>query len=1547
MNTTTRLRRFRPGNGSSPPPRPRARPRPTRPLLSPRSFVPDAVRHPCTALSSFFAAFGTLLSTHQVPSLLVTAFIICSLLSPSLLLYFVPSPAAGPGHPSVSPLTTRGRGELVWELEGLQRQGLISTEEPVCWDRVKMYYQRTGREQGGRRLRVEQILVNVNLVRSSSSSASGSDSHSHSIAKDILHKAYKLEQAIQRRLRTGSIPHNDCLREPGLEQNCAVLSPTKWWKDEQSLLGDPDVHETLSRSTISSSASNDSESLPPTSLPLTLSETFVGAGFDKSGTVKTAQHLILTFFLQDVTSRSSLPLPTSSIASTPSAGGGGGRQPLALHPADSNSTVLEDLERDQARQEWRKAVREVIEGFDAENPAAAHGVEQGSERIVLGLMSESKVVATRHVLLKFLPHLVVDAHPRRLENIIYAFGYFLVIVYVARYIRRLRAHSKMGLIITGIAELSSSGIMSVSICWLMGWSLGLVPWNLMAFLVLTSGLDNMILVLRAISQTDLNLTVPERMAVGLKQVGVEMTVLLMVEELIAAWLLWFVEITVMRQWIRFGAVVLAVDYFLELTFFSTVLSIDIQRLELADLLAHNTSSSDAGSVKTAATAKSTALKKSSSTQESFEGFVRGSWKVLKDRPAKTSTVAFLWIINVLLWAFYGSEHYLPATCSQTALSSDRPFLAPSLDPSVSRALRLGQTDPSAASHLSVPLGSGQAFWDLVNPHNASSVQVYLEPTISVQLFDRPTSARTLEAHSNAYHDDDLYRSPAPESVQLNRGSAAGIVAGGGVAGVTDEGEVGVWTRVAIVVLPILMVMGLLRLLLVYLLKDAELLQARWGSEERVSGREKGEDAMANGDDEAEVELVKGIESGTRQHAGDVELVASGGDVIVSWAGLEEEIKVRRRNPGPTAPSRQSFEDRAAPSSFATRLHIPLAAEPVSLVSLSVEPEGKFCAAVTHRGRIFVWALERGGTLVDFGGTDQPRALSIASSGPPLAKELKKGEAPAPPLPSTGPKHKSTINDPCFYSLHAEGKVVRWNCASYEAVTLLERRDVGDEEEEIVRRQLIVPTNSFDGTANPLLAQTYKDGRLQLVRLESDASRRIVFDLPAEAGGGTGSIVALSTFPVVSSVVGLVIEESIVTVSRLSTGLTFYSLSPSLAPTPIASIPPLEAPIRQVRLTPGPADATCSSCLEAIPDGFLVSVSTRSRLVVFRLYTPPISASVEVCSCNSSAEAVEVSRSRASSFGIVGGSPAMTRVLSNGATTGRRFSPRKKPTTPTRLVAFNSNPSTTMSNSANDPFLSAAQPNASSSSSDSSLAGTPAQDRKASFSTQRQLSPAPAPPKRTSSGTSLDDTSPASTVRSSPESPPDESAPLVLRVVEVATAPVDERGGWEVLGGDRLVGVRRRKGDQSGTGRGWEVWTLSLGRNRAGIDEGYRHGSTWLGHLLDPTGTVEESFEGDAEDYPRLPPPSAHTLGLRRRHVPHSSSPLGRIHQSSPYTPSNQSPSLPFSRVGPLAPSLAASATTIALGNRIITLSSLSKDTSDKPATTTSIGPPPPPTPTRF
>lgn len=54
----------------------------------------------------------------------------------------------------------------------------------------------------------------------------------------------------------------------------------------------------------------------------------------------------------------------------------------------------------------------------------------------------------------------------------------------------------------------------------------------------------MILVLRSIASTDVNLPVPQRMSIGLRSVGVEMTILLAVEELMALLLLCWVQISV-------------------------------------------------------------------------------------------------------------------------------------------------------------------------------------------------------------------------------------------------------------------------------------------------------------------------------------------------------------------------------------------------------------------------------------------------------------------------------------------------------------------------------------------------------------------------------------------------------------------------------------------------------------------------------------------------------------------------------------------------------------------------------------------------------------------------------------------------------------------------------------------------------------------------------------------------------------------------------------------------------------------------------------------
>lgn len=215
-------------------------------------------------LAAAFERLGAWISTHQTLSLLATALVICSLLSPAILITF--SPSGSFLDVSTSAITRRGRGEFVWELDGMARQGLISTEEEVCWDRVTNYYAKTGREGGGTRIRVEQILIPVGAVGTSTSSRA-------TISKAALHRIWRVQEELERRLRANRIEGNICIRTGNSPTaGCAVLSPTGWWTDEAALLRDEDVHRTLS-------------GRPParggTTLPLTLSDTFVGIGRDR------------------------------------------------------------------------------------------------------------------------------------------------------------------------------------------------------------------------------------------------------------------------------------------------------------------------------------------------------------------------------------------------------------------------------------------------------------------------------------------------------------------------------------------------------------------------------------------------------------------------------------------------------------------------------------------------------------------------------------------------------------------------------------------------------------------------------------------------------------------------------------------------------------------------------------------------------------------------------------------------------------------------------------------------------------------------------------------------------------------------------------------------------------------------------------------------------------------------------------------------------------------------------------------------------------------
>lgn len=213
-------------------------------------------------IDSAFHQLGLLLSTHQIPSLLLCALVICSLLTPTLLLYFE---SATPTSPTF--FTASHTPQLPWDAEGLQRQGLIKSEDQVCWDRLTAYY--AHREIGARVVVVEQLLV------SSAGGGRGGWRGGGALTKSTLHRAMLVQRELERRLLAGDVEGLGCIRDAG-GRRCAVASPAEWWESEAMLINDDDVHATLSLP-----PSTRRTGSRPVEVPLTSSNTLVGIGRDR------------------------------------------------------------------------------------------------------------------------------------------------------------------------------------------------------------------------------------------------------------------------------------------------------------------------------------------------------------------------------------------------------------------------------------------------------------------------------------------------------------------------------------------------------------------------------------------------------------------------------------------------------------------------------------------------------------------------------------------------------------------------------------------------------------------------------------------------------------------------------------------------------------------------------------------------------------------------------------------------------------------------------------------------------------------------------------------------------------------------------------------------------------------------------------------------------------------------------------------------------------------------------------------------------------------
>lgn len=126
--------------------------------------------------------------------------------------------------------------------------------------------------------------------------------------------------------------------------------------------------------------------------------------------------------------------------------------------------------------------------------------------------------------------------------------------------------------------------------------------ELLPIVIVFVGAENMFSLVDAVTRTSVTMPVKQRIAVGLSHAGTSNTLKVVSYNAILGVLAVLAGTGAIRQFCVFAVVVLVAHWFLAHTFFLAVLSIDIQRLELDELLRQNASlvpngeSGDAGDI---------------------------------------------------------------------------------------------------------------------------------------------------------------------------------------------------------------------------------------------------------------------------------------------------------------------------------------------------------------------------------------------------------------------------------------------------------------------------------------------------------------------------------------------------------------------------------------------------------------------------------------------------------------------------------------------------------------------------------------------------------------------------------------------------------------------------------------------------------------------------------------------------------------------------------------------------------------------------------------
>lgn len=171
------------------------------------------------------------------------------------------------------------------------------------------------------------------------------------------------------------------------------------------------------------------------------------------------------------------------------------------------------------------------------------------------------------------------------EHVALTFAYSFMAIYVLVSLRRMRAfHSRFGLVVTAITQMTCSILASFTICGILKINLSMIPQNAYPFVVLVLGVENMFRLINAVVAYPPTMATELRIANALGDIG-PISVAAAAQNLTILATLSTVVSPGVAAFCAFAAIATLFDTFFLLTFFVAVLNVDIRRLELQDALA--------------------------------------------------------------------------------------------------------------------------------------------------------------------------------------------------------------------------------------------------------------------------------------------------------------------------------------------------------------------------------------------------------------------------------------------------------------------------------------------------------------------------------------------------------------------------------------------------------------------------------------------------------------------------------------------------------------------------------------------------------------------------------------------------------------------------------------------------------------------------------------------------------------------------------------------------------------------------------------------------